>query len=128
MRHSLKASLDFDTLRLSKALSAVSGCLSNPDLSIIFTIKDVAAINDEMLRSATVNAERKPEILCASVSVSPGSLLSIDYNWGGPDITSSTRYEAVKECLAAPDSSTPIDITPDDTNVSDIVTFFWEII
>lgn len=32
--HSLKLEFDFEMQRLSKALSAIAGCLSNPDLSI----------------------------------------------------------------------------------------------
>ena len=52
----LKLSFDFDTNRLATALSAISGCISNPELSIRFTIKDATAVNEEMLRSATANS------------------------------------------------------------------------
>ena len=55
--HNLKLSFDFDTDRLSQALSAIAGCLSHPQLSVAFTVKDATAINEEMLRSATANAK-----------------------------------------------------------------------
>ena len=62
--HYLKLAFDFDMGRLSRTLSAIAGCLSHPQLSIAFTVKDATAINEEMLRSATINAKRKAEILC----------------------------------------------------------------
>jgi hypothetical protein len=32
-----------------------------------------------------------------------------------------------EKCLAAPAAALPLDITPDDIDVSDTVTFVWEI-
>lgn len=54
--HNLKLSFDFDINRPSRALSAIAGYLSHPQLSIAFTVMDATAINEEMLRSATTNA------------------------------------------------------------------------
>ena len=91
--HNLKLSFDFDMGRLSQALAAIAGCLSHPQLSVAFTVKDATAINEEMLRSATVNAKRKAEILCEASGVTMGDLIAIDYNWGELDIYSHTRYD-----------------------------------
>lgn len=123
----LKLSFDFDTQRLATALSAISGCVSNPELSIRFTVKDATAINEEMLRSATINAKRKAEILCEASGVELGQLLAIDYNWGELDIYSHTRYDMADECLAAPKMMSSIEIEPDDIETSDTATFVWEI-
>ena len=48
--HNLKLAFDFDMGRLSQALSTIAGCLSHPQLSVAFTVKDATAINEEMLR------------------------------------------------------------------------------
>lgn len=125
--HNLKLEFGFDMERLSQALSAIAGCLSHPQLSISFVVKDAAAINEEMLRSAAANARKKAEILCEASGVTLGSLLSIDYNWGEIDIRSNTRYSLAQDCMPAAVMEKSIDIEPDDIDVSDTATFEWEI-
>lgn len=124
--HNLKLSFDFDMGRLSQALAAIAGCLSHPQLSVAFTVKDATAINEEMLRSATVNAKRKAEILCEASGVTMGDLIAIDYNWGELDIYSHTRYDCCEDSMPMIGCKS-IDIEPDDIDVSDTATFVWEI-
>jgi len=125
--HRLKVEFEFDVKRLSTALSAIAGCLSHPQISISFTVKDATAINEEMLRSATANAKRKAEVLCSAAGVKLGDLLSINYSWGELNICSDTSYALAEDCLAAPMMAKSIDIEPDDIDVSDTATFVWEI-
>ncbi|MCD8075384.1 MAG: SIMPL domain-containing protein [Lachnospiraceae bacterium] len=125
--HSLKLEFDFDMQKLSQALSAIAGCLSNPDLSIRFTVKDASGMNEEMLRSAAVNARRKAEILCEASGVKLGQLMNVDYNWGELEIYSKTQYRVAEECMPYAAAPTAINIEPDDIDVSDTVTFVWEI-
>lgn len=125
--HNLKLAFDFDMGRLSQALAAIAGCLSHPQISIAFTVKDATAINGEMLRSATVNAKRKAEILCEASGVTMGDLIAIDYNWGELDIYSHTRYDCCEEAMAPMAIGAAIDIDPEDIDVSDTATFVWEI-
>ena len=125
--HTLKVEFDFDSKMLSYALNAVATCLANPQLTIVFTVKDATAINEMMLRSATVNAKRKAEILCEASNVKMGQLLSIDYNWGELNIYSKTRYDMDEDCMPMVSMSKLIDIEPDDIDVSDTATFVWEI-
>lgn len=125
--HQLKLAFDFDMARLSKALSAISGCLSHPQLSVAFTVRDATAINEEMLRSATANAHRKAEILCSASGVNLGDLIAIDYNWGELDVYSRTRFDCCEEAMAPMMAAKAIDIDPDDIDVSDTATFVWEI-
>ena len=99
----------------------------HPQLTIAFTVKDATAINEEMLRSATVNAKRKAEILCEASNVKMGQLLSIDYNWGELNIYSNTRYDMAEDCMPMMAMPKSIDIEPDDIDVSDTATFVWEI-
>ncbi len=126
--HKLKLSFDFDSSRLSKVLTAISICPADPSLGIKFTIKDPTAVNEELLRSAAVNAREKAEILCDASGVELGELINIDYNWGEIDFYSHTEYD--NKYLAEPmmDSAPgAIDFTPDDIDASDTATFVWEI-
>ena len=123
--HNLKLAFDFDMGRLSLALSAIAGCLSHPQLSVAFTVKNATAINEEMLRSSTANAKKKAEILCEASGVTMGDLIAIDYNWGELDIYSHTRYECCEDTM--PLMAKSIDIDPEDIDVSDTATFVWEI-
>lgn len=125
--HTLKVEFDFDSKMLSYALNAVATCLANPQLTIAFTVKDSTVINEQMLRSATVNAKRKAEILCEASNVKMGQLFSIDYNWGELNIYSKTRYDMDEDCMPMVSMSKLIDIEPDDIDVSDTATFVWEI-
>ena len=125
--HQLKLSFDFEMKKLSEALSAIANCISHPQMSIAFTVKDATAINEEMLRSAATNAKKKAQILCEASGVSLGELIAIDYNWGELDIFSHTRYECCEEACAPIMAGAPIDIDPEDIDVSDSATFVWEI-
>ena len=125
--HNLKVEFTLDVKRLSQALSAIAGCLSHPQISISFVVKDAAAVNEEMLRSATANARKKAEILCDASGAALGKLLSIEYNWGELNICSDTRYSLAEDCLAVPMMAKSIDIEPDDITVSDTAVFVWEI-
>lgn len=126
--HRLKVEFDFDTKCLAQTLSAISKCLAKPELSIAFTVKDPSAINKELLKSATINAKEKADILCEASNVELGTLLTIDYNWGELNIYSHTEYGLAEDCMAIPMiKMSEIEIEPDDIDVSDTATFVWEI-
>ena len=126
--HRLKVEFDFDTKRLAQTLYAIAKCLAQPELSISFTVKEPTAVNKELLRSATVNAKEKAQILCEASGVELGELMSIDYNWGELNIVSNTDYMLEEKCMAMPVGGlADIEIEPDDIDVSDTATFVWEI-
>lgn len=126
--HRLKVEFDFDTKCLAQTLSAISKSLAKPELSISFTVKDPSAVNKELLRSATINAREKAEILCEASGVELGDLLTIDYNWGELNIVSCTGYMLEERVMAMPmRAMADMDIQPDDIDVSDTATFVWEI-
>jgi len=126
--HRLKVEFDFDTKRLAQTLYAISRCLAQPELSISFTVKDPSAVNKELLKSATINAKEKAQILCEASGVELGQLLTIDYNWGELNIVSHTDYMLEEKCMAMPVGGlADIEIEPDDIDVSDTATFVWEI-
>ncbi|MDO5576377.1 MAG: SIMPL domain-containing protein [Fibrobacter sp.] len=124
--HKLKLAFDFEIEKLSQALSSVAKCLANPELSIEFTVKDPANINETLLREATINAKKKAELLCDASEVKLGQLLSIDYNWGELNVYSKTRYN--HSTKFSMENSLSIDIEPEDIKVRDTATFVWEIV
>lgn len=93
-----------------------------------FTVKDKDAVSTALLESACVNAKAKAEILARASGVTLGSLVSIDYSWGELHLYSPTRYEMEERCMPMPCATThDFEIEPDDIDVSDSVTFVWEI-
>ena len=126
--HGLKLEFDFDSQRLSKVLGAMAGCIAEPELNVQFTVKDKEAVNAALLESACINAKAKAEILTKASGVTLGELISIDYHWGELKLYSPTRYEMEDACMMrASAAPTAMDIEPDDIDVSDSVTFVWEI-
>ena len=65
-RHDLKLTFDFDNDKLNRALDTIAASLSQPKISIAFTVKDTDALNDKILKSAAKDARRKAKILCAA--------------------------------------------------------------
>ena len=123
--HGLKLEFDFDTEVLSNVLTAIGEAMVEPNLNIQFSVKDKDAVNEELLIRATENAKRKAEILTKASNIALGDLISIDYNWGDLYLYSNTSYNMEDRCMAFK-ASAP-DIEPDDIDVSDTVTFVWEI-
>ncbi len=123
--HDLKLEFDFDSKRLAQVLSAVSGCLADPELSIRFTVKDQNAAADALLQSAAENARHKAQILAASSGVKLGQIVTIDYNWGELNIFSQTDFAMEKRCMSMNAGS--IDMNPEDIELSDSAAFVWEI-
>lgn len=126
--HGLKLEFDFDSQRLSKVLGAIAVCIAEPELNVQFTVKDKEAVDAALLQSACANAKAKAEILTKASGVTLGELVSIDYNWSELHLFSQTQYDMEDDCMrmgsAAP---TSIEIEPDDIDISDSVTFVWEI-
>ena len=120
----LKLEFDFDTKMLSKVLSAIATCISEPQLNVKFSVKDKTAVNDALLESAAMNAKKKAEILTKASGVTLGELIRIDYNWSEIDIYSGTGYEMESDFLGKP---MEVDITPENIEVGDSATFVWAI-
>ena len=126
--HQLKLEFDFDSQRLSQTLGAIAACIAEPELNVQFTVKDKESVNAALLENACVNAKANAGILAKASGVTLGDLISIDYNWGELHLFSPTQYDMEDACMrlssAAP---TSIEIEPDDIDISDSVTFVWEI-
>ncbi len=129
IRHSLRLEFDYDMEVLSRALFAIAGCLSHPELSITFTMKDPASVHEEVLRAATANARCKAQILCEASGTELGMLQTIDYDLGGEDILSRTKFSVENDFQhkEAAVEGRMINIEPDNIEISDTVTFIWQI-
>ena len=120
----LKLEFDFDTARLSRVLSAVSGSAAEAELNVRFTVRDTEAVNRELLESAARNARAKAEILTAASGAALGELVRIDYHWDELNVFSRTDFAAEKRCMAMGCNA---EMTPENVEVSDNATFTWEL-
>ncbi len=120
-RHDLKLTFDFDNAKLNRALDTIAACLSQPKISIAFTVKDADALNDKLLASAARDARRKAEILCAASGVKLGRLLDINYT---PD---GAEAETIVCGACEPVDKNSFDIQPEELTASLGVDFLWEI-
>ena len=123
----LKIEFDFNTEVLSKLLNAVVKAPVEPNRNIQFSVKDKEAVNEELLIRATENARKKAEVLTKASGVILGDLISIDYNWGEVHMYSNTRFMMNEDSIMSLKASAAPDIEPEDIDVSDTVTFVWEI-
>lgn len=129
----MKLAFDFESEKLSKAIEAITTCVSDPKLNITFTVKDEEAVKDELLKSAGANARRRAEILCEAAGGKLGNLVTINYNWNEISILSQTRFDSdylthtAELCSEIP-MFAPESIQPDDIDLSDNAVFVWEII
>ena len=124
-RHDLKLTFDFTNDKLNKAIDTIANCLSQPKISIAFTIKDMDAFNDEILKAAARDARRKAKILCSASKVKLGRLLDINYSWS--ELTVQREQILCAEHATAPEAKSSFDFQPEEIKASDTVEFLWEI-
>lgn len=122
----LKLQFDLDMELLSKVLTAIAKSKVEPRFNIRFSVKDKDVINEELLIKATENARSKAEILTKASRTTLGKLVNIDYSCSEINIYSKTNYEIENKSYAMEESYAP-SIEPDEINVSDTITFVWEI-
>lgn len=125
-QHSLQLAFDFDNDMLSAAVDAIANCLSQPRISVAFTIKDVDAFNEKLLKSAARDAKRKAKLLSTAAGVKLGKLLNIDYSWDEINVRRELIFDEMP--LAEPTyADTNFNFQPEDVKATDTVDFTWEI-
>lgn len=122
----LKLEFAFDTAVLSKVLSAIAGCVAEPELTVRFTVSDKENAAEMLLRDASANAKKKAQILADASGVGLGELVSVDYSLGEKDLHSPTNYRMDAKCMAF-GNAVNMDIVPEDVRIRDTVTFVWSI-
>ena len=126
VRQSFRLEFMLDFKQLAKALTAISKLSVEPELNIQFTVKDSAGVSEALLRSATQNAKEKAMILANASGVQLDDLINIDYNWSRIDLYSQTDYRMRTSSMKLSEEIDPY-IVPEDIDVTDTVTFVWEI-
>lgn len=126
VRQSFRLEFALDFNQLAKTLTAITQLAIDPELSIQFTVKDSAGVSEALLRNATQNAKETAEILADASGVNLGAIIDIDYNWKRIDLYSQTDYRMRKSTMLLSEEVNPY-IVPDDIDVTDTVTFVWEI-
>lgn len=124
VHHSFEVVFDLNMNLLEKVISGIAASCSDPNLSIRFFVKDAGKVRSMLLASAAKDAHSSAKVLCDSLGVKLGELISINYSWSEFDIYSKTSYRACEEISDA--CSTP-EIKPSDINLSDTATFVWAI-
>ncbi len=124
-RHDLRLEFAFNNDKLNAAIDTIAKCLSEPKISIAFTLKDTDAFVEKILKSAARDAKRKAKALCAASGVKLGKLIDIDYSRDEVIVRHEVNFapQAVLGCST--DKS--FDFQPDDVRASDTVEFLWEI-
>ena len=125
-QHSLQLAFDFDNDMLSAAVDAIANCLSQPRISVAFTIKDVDAFNEKLLKSAARDAKRKAKLLSTAAGVKLGKLLHIDHSWEEINIRREVRFDNI-DMLDVPPAGANFNFQPEDVKATDTVDFTWEI-
>ncbi len=126
--HSLKIEFGFDMKTLSKVFSALTVCPVNPQFSVLFSVKDKDAVSEAMLVNAAENAKAKALLLAKAAGVNLGQIINVDYSWGELQIYSDIMRLDENEHYCKRLGLKEMDIEPDNIDVSDTVTFVWEIV
>lgn len=123
VRQRLNLTFDFDSKKLGEVLKGIAETSANPTLSIGFSVKDKALLEEKLLIDAANSATRRAEILTKAAGTELGALLSIDYDWSELHLYSevNVRSNMLLEASALPE------IEPEDIEVGDTVRFVWEI-
>ena len=116
----------FDTRLLSRVLTAVTKTVTEPELNVQFTVKDKTAAEDLLLRDAAVNARKKAEVLAQAGGFTLGPLQAVEYHVPDHAMFSRTSYTMEAKC-AMMDCGVNMAITPEAVELTDQVTFVWEI-
>ena len=127
--HELKLEFDFDTTILSNVLNAMNEFSEHIDFELIFSVKDKELMKKEVLNDATKNAKFNAEILAEASEAKLGQLLKIEYEWDDTDFKSNTRlydFDGYSRRSAVLINQT--NMVPEDIEITDVVTFVWELI
>ena len=122
-RHDLKLTFDFDKDKLNAAVDTIASCLAEPKISIAFTIKDVDALSDKILKTAAKDAKRKAKVLCAALGVKLGKIINIH-------CTQDDSLFDEDTCICAkytPGKENSLDFAPEEIKVTETVDIYWEI-
>ena len=128
--HRMNLRFPIDNEVLGKVLYELSRCSVAVQFNMMYTVKDVEAVKNDLLAKAVSDSKAKAQVLAEASGVGLGEIVNIDYSWGELDIYSnpltfgSKRMNSKMDCDEA---AFDLDMEADDINVQDTVTILWEI-
>ena len=123
--HNIKMEFDLDNDMINQVLKCLKGFGSDLQFEIDFSVKDPQAMKREVILDATRNARFNAEVLAEASSVELGDLVSIEYNWVDFYFNSRSNYDFEDICLC--DANEYVEFDPDEIEISDSVSFVWQI-
>ena len=127
--HRLKLEFDSDSERLGMVLGALAGSRVGPRFRISFLVKDREAARNEALENAVRDARNRAAVLAAAAGARLGAVLRIDSSWGEANFRVELMDRPMDAKLMSCDAEEviPLDVEPDDVELSDTVTVVWEL-
>lgn len=130
--HKMKIMFDKDNALLGNVLYGLSKCESKPEVHIGYTVKDVNAIKNTLLKNAILDSKERAEVLAEAAGVTLGEIMKIDYSWGEINLSSSVCDSFLDVMKLSDDEdyedeAFDMEIEPEDINIADTVIVVWEI-
>ena len=128
--HNLGIQFPNDNKQLGRTLYALSHCPVAVEFTIRYTVKDVEAVKNELLKKAVEDSVKKAEILSQAAGVKLVDVQTIDYSRSEISIYSQPMNNLKAMALTTEEAfseSYDIDIEADDIELNDTVTIEWGI-
>ncbi len=120
----LRLELDQDPEKLGRVLTALANSKVDPEITIIYKVKDRKEFEDQVLEEAIKDAKSKAEVIAKASDLELLNIVSINYG-GGEE---GNQNQAVHFSRAMPlASSEIIDLEAENLTFSDSVIMEWEI-
>lgn len=121
--HRMLLRFPLDTEKLGEVLSAISGCIAEPELNVSFTVSDPEAASTELLSLAAKDARAKAEALASAFGCGLGALVRIDHGGDAPLLYSPTNYD----CRMMSAKAEAASFNPMDIDAGSSALFVWEL-
>ena len=126
--HDLKLEFDYTNDKLSEVFNCLKDYDEEIEFELSFSVKDKKNMIKEVLINATQNAKFNAEILAEASSLKLGDLLKINCNLVDFYFESDTEFEYEENSAGLGSLFSSANITPEDIEISDTITFVWELI
>ena len=122
--HNLKIEFDLDNDRINDVLDCLKKYEKDVEFNIRFSVSDTDGMKRDVIVDATRNAKFNAEVLAEASQVRLGELVKIEYNWVDFSFISHSDIDMCMEYSI--DSN--VEFSPEDIEITDNVSFVWEII
>lgn len=123
VEHNLKIEFDLENDRIDEVINCLKKFENHLTFDINFSVKDPEGMKRDVIVDATRNARFNAEVLAEASSLKLGDLLKIEYNWVDFNFISSTDFDMSMNYMC---DGTSMDFAPEDIEITDNVSFVWE--